>query len=969
MKKVNIYLVANENELNQDKKEIGNFIRDLNDKYEEFNIYFKLNTDNDEIINKEEIKNSELFFILFCKEIDDETIEKFNIAYDSFKNSKNPKISTYIKKSDDNPGKTVIDFMQKLDKEIGHYYNNYDSIDTIKLNLILKLKTLGLSLGKIETKEGKLYMANKEVMSLENIPIIFNNKDLNKLKEEANKLEEEYWKVNEKSRTNPENNEIKEELEQLIEKNKQIKESIFELEKNIIDLQSSFVKSSSEGELSKRQIYAQKCLEDGDIEAAEKALNLDDIKNEANKILELQDAKKDHLRVNVNELLQRVQTLMVDIHNKKRFEEIEATFEEIARIEKEGGLYRSATLKYMDYLLNNNKYEKAISLGKMFLAYLEAEGIEDKIEDKCLAQSILGQSYSSLEQYEEAEKFFIKNIEIAKNLGNYEKITEAYEEIAEFIYDKTKNYDKQREYYTKLVDIYTNHIKDEYKLCDSYFVLAVVYKMLDNYEKFEENLEKSIEINKTLREKENSESNIDNAFFMYYTLAMFSEEAKKYEKAFNCYMEAINLGESLLQNNPMKYAEEVNDTQIAFFSFSSLMESKKWFNREARKICKEIKKASKQYKNKADDLAGELVASITLISTYLEDNNYEKLDEELKKALKNADELTPLICQKENLNIDLKRRMFRTSACVGIYILKGKRLLDEKEYAKAIEYYEKSTKIIISSEIENAYFNTVMADAYCNMALAYEKLEKYNDAKNNYKLAIEIYKKLIKDKTEQIDEIVLETYQNLINLYEKEKNYDELIIRYSEVIKLQEEIAKQKSELYNRQLAINYNNLGYAYEKLEKYEEAEKNYKRAIEVNNDIINEKNREYIIKSLKNNYTNLYNLHKKMGKEEKVTYINNHLSIEWSVTTTKGRIELIVADKNNSPVAGSIFNLIDSYGNNLMEVKSGKDGVVDFYSVPEGVYTLEQISAPEGYEIKEQSKKVNVIPGGIVTVKFEN
>lgn len=88
-----------------------------------------------------------------------------------------------------------------------------------------------------------------------------------------------------------------------------------------------------------------------------------------------------------------------------------------------------------------------------------------------------------------------------------------------------------------------------------------------------------------------------------------------------------------------------------------------------------------------------------------------------------------------------------------------------------------------------------------------------------------------------------------------------------------------------------------------------------------------------------------------------------------TTLGRIELIVVDENNNPVVGSVFNLIDEYNNCLLEVQSRSDGVIDFYSVPVGDYTIKQISAPKGYEIKESSKKVTVIGGELTTVKFEN
>ena len=865
MKKINIYLVTNEDEVEQDRKEIGNFIRDLNDKYEEYNVYFKLTTSNNEEINNKDIENSELFFIIFCKEIDKITIEKFNIAYDSFKNNKNPKISTYIKKTEGNPGETVISFMEKLDKEIGHYYNNYDSIDTIKLNLVLKLKTLGLNFGKIETKEGKLYMAQKEVMSLDNIPIIFNNKDLNRLKKEVSSIEEEYWKLKEWLRNNPNDEKVKENLNKIIEKGNQVKESIFELEKNIIDLQGSFIKSSSEGELSKRQIYAQNCLEQGDIEAAKEALNLDEIKDEANKILELQDAKKDALRVKVNELLQRVQTLMVDTHNKSRFEEIETTFEEAVRIEKDGGLYRSATLKYTEYLLNNNKCEKAISLSKMFIAYLEAEGIEDKIQDKCLAQSILGKSYSSLEQYEEAEKFFIQNIEMSTSLGDYEKIAEAYTEIAENIYEKTQDFGRQIEYYTKLIDIYKNHIKSEIKLYSSYISLAVSYRMINNYEKFEENLEKGIEINKKLREKESEESILGDAFAMYRTLAVSSETKDKYEKAYNCYMEAIKIGEKLTIDNPIKYGEESREVIMDFFTFCMIIK-KKIFNKEARKICKILKNAEKQCTNKADNLVADIVVSITLLTKYMDNNDYEKINKEIGLALEKTKELELLIYSDENITTGASKKDEWNDACASIYHMAGNISFNNGENERAIEYYEKGVELVNKRKVKHNNNIIVLAMTYLNMGRAYEKLEDNNNAVENYKLSIEFFKRLLKDKADQNDQELLKVYGSLLNLYEKENKYNELLEFYSEAIELQEKIAKQNEKFYNRALAIYYNNLAFAHEKLQQYEEAEKNYQKSVEVNNNIINEENSKNVTKSLKNNYKNLCNLYKKMGKEDK-------------------------------------------------------------------------------------------------------
>ena len=98
MKKINICLVTGNNELLADKKELSNFIRDLNDKYEDMGIYFKVMTNEDKLpINEENIKKSELFLVLLGTHIDNEILQEFEIAYQEFKNQKFPKIATYIK--------------------------------------------------------------------------------------------------------------------------------------------------------------------------------------------------------------------------------------------------------------------------------------------------------------------------------------------------------------------------------------------------------------------------------------------------------------------------------------------------------------------------------------------------------------------------------------------------------------------------------------------------------------------------------------------------------------------------------------------------------------------------------------------------------------------------------------------------------------------------------------------------------
>ena len=142
MKEINIFLASSIDDLKYDRQEIGNFIRKLNDIYMP-DIYFRLFMCEDESdvmskIRKQEeynemVKKSQFFFVIFYTKAGEYTVEEFNIALNEFKEKNSPKIVTYFKElaSGEQPSEDVKNFMNRLDKELGHYYNMYSSIDTV----------------------------------------------------------------------------------------------------------------------------------------------------------------------------------------------------------------------------------------------------------------------------------------------------------------------------------------------------------------------------------------------------------------------------------------------------------------------------------------------------------------------------------------------------------------------------------------------------------------------------------------------------------------------------------------------------------------------------------------------------------------------------------------------------------------------------------------------------------------------
>lgn len=73
--------------------------------------------------------------------------------------------------------------------------------------------------------------------------------------------------------------------------------------------------------------------------------------------------------------------------------------------------------------------------------------------------------------------------------------------------------------------------------------------------------------------------------------------------------------------------------------------------------------------------------------------------------------------------------------------------------------------------------------------------------------------------------------------------------------------------------------------------------------------------------------------------------------------GRIEFVIVDQTEIPVVGAEINLAKENGEDIGTVKSGADGKINYYNVKEGNYVINVINMPEGYEIDENAKDVNI------------
>ena len=85
------------------------------------------------------------------------TIEEFDVALKEFRSSGEPRVSTYFLQLPDgqSPEKSVQKFMERLDKEIGHYYSRFCHLDSIKPNMLLELTQDSVFHSTVKFQDGK----------------------------------------------------------------------------------------------------------------------------------------------------------------------------------------------------------------------------------------------------------------------------------------------------------------------------------------------------------------------------------------------------------------------------------------------------------------------------------------------------------------------------------------------------------------------------------------------------------------------------------------------------------------------------------------------------------------------------------------------------------------------------------------------------------------------------------------------
>ncbi len=407
---INIFLASSVVELKDDRLAIGDYIRKLNDIYMERNIYFRLFLCEDEDaamadIRKQEqynnqIRQSQLFLILIFNNAGEYTREEFDVAYRQFREAGAPAIITCFRQGEGySPQQSVLDFMKKLDGELGHYFKVYSHIDSLKLALLMQVKLMKLDL-PVELEAGKVMISGQEALTLDSLPLLLNNSDYRQLREEYENAEKAFQEAKTRYLQNPEDDEA---FFGASGRRNKARAALQEMEKFLFTMLTGMEEKGMKGELTLREREALALLEQGKSREASAMLDEKEIEADADRGASLAEQGRSIQEQCVRELLTKISIEMTMTSDPGRFERIRHLYETAVNREERERLSRQATPRYIRYLIRQHDYKSGFVQAERYLKYMELEGKEAEVSR---AGYLLGNLCLDTDRLDKAESFF-----------------------------------------------------------------------------------------------------------------------------------------------------------------------------------------------------------------------------------------------------------------------------------------------------------------------------------------------------------------------------------------------------------------------------------------------------------------------------------------------------------------------------------------------------------------------------------
>ena len=756
MKNIKIFLVPSSDAVMGDMTGVRDFFRQLNEMYFDSGINFSILNANEMTENelKEHVADSDLSFFLFFEDVSAVMRSCFDIFFESFKNTDKPKIVTYFKytESPNDMTDAVREFSQMLGNELRHYYNNYNSIDTLKLGILMQIKVMRLDASQITiSDDGMICLNGQPVADTSKIPMFEFNDRLNELKSRYDELTKEWGRLRTLRMDDPNNEELYFEFSRVATERDDTKKALREFEDLL--LKTSEELAAKKGEMSPRQAEACRLLEMGDRKGALEILPRDELLYDTRRNRRFAGNTTAPLETNVEELATRITALKMGELSGDTVAEIMMFYEEIYDIFCDPrNVGWSKLYDYASFLEDQNDYTKAIKVAeKLNWYYSDPDNKADEY-DLGRLYNLLGVLYDLQNQFEEAEEYYLAAIEIYERL--VKRNAEAYEpdlatvyNNAGLFYAKQNQSEKAEKYYLAAIEIRERLVEknaDAYEpdLATSYNNVGVFYDKQNLSEKAEKYYFATMKIYERLV-KENADAYEPDLATSYNNAGNFYKKQGQPKKAEKYYLDAIEIRERLVEKNADVYEPD---------------------------LAMSYNNAGNFYKKQGQPEKAE---------------NYYLAAIEIRERLveKNADAYEPDLATVYNNAGEFYREQNQTEKA-------------EKYCLVAMKIYKRLVK-------ENAdAYEPDLATSYNNAGSLYSNQGQSDKAEKYYLDAIEIYKRLVEKNADAYEPDLAMSYNNTGIFYAVHGQPKKAEKYFLAAIEIRERLVKKNAAAYEPDLAI-----------------------------------------------------------------------------------------------------------------------------------------------------------------------
>ena len=725
-----------------------------------------------------------------------------------------------------------------------HYYEEYADLARVQYRVIMSvIDLIGAACGMSEN--GLIYAGDKVLFSANFLPEFFNNEKLKRAEEEFFKARREYEELQFLHENTPSPGTDRR-FAEAAENYKRAKEELEYLRTSIMNASLRLV-HTADGEILPEEARAREKFLQGDLDGANKAINVKQIMNCAR--VENEENKRRNLAW-IHALLFKAE-IMENCTYESKEEQDKARHEcymAIKEIVEDGNVGCDGILAYLRYLL---KYESDIDAvlkecleqADIFNGRRSYRDITD--EYRADIHIVLGEAYLKKGDFSKAQEEINKAIEaytiLAKDMPTIKnKIAEAYLLLARIAeecedhanaannyfnagkyYQEQNNFKPCEESYKQAYEIYVrlaekNPEAYEQDLATSCNNLGNLYSDLNRYTEAEEYHKRAYEIRSRLTEK-NPEAYEPNLATSCNNLGNLYRDLNRYTEAEEYHKRAYEIRSRLAEKNPEAYesdlASSCNNLGILYSDLNRYTEAE-----EYRKRAYEIRSrlAEKNPGVYEPDLAG---TCNNLGNLYSDLHRYTEAEEYYKRAYEIRSRLTEK--NPEAYESDL------AISCNNL----GNLYSDLNRYTEAEEYHKRAYEIYARLAEKNPEaYEQDLAMSCNNLGKLYRDLKRYAEAEKYSKRAYEIYKRLAEKNPGVYESDLAMSCNNLGNLYRDLKRYTEAEEYYKRAYEIRSRLAEKNPEAYEPGLARSCNNLGVLYSGLKRYTEAEEYYKRAYEI-------------------------------------------------------------------------------------------------------------------------------------------